>query len=236
LKDRRDIGHRVTGKHAFLCEMAGALAGEDILDLGCGIGWFEEYAELKGCARVKGVDTDEVRLDRAAIRAPGAVFVNDDAVAVMHDPDTFTVIAVFDFLEHLPRERVPLVLARAAASLPQGGRLLLSVPYRGLISTLLDPTFYFGHRHYRLVDLHALLERSGFGISRVRYGGDIWEHLSMLWLYFFKWVFAREMPFEAFLERKRHRAYVSSRLVPTTTSATMFVEAVRRTPIERALS
>ena len=224
---RKDIGNSLTGRHLFLCELAGALAGEKVLDLGCGFGWFEEHALGRGCASVVGVDTDEVRLECARRQAPAASFIRGDTTALPVD-GSYKVIAMFDFLEHLPRDLVPEVLRNAAAALDEEGRLLVSVPYRGLVSTLLDPAFYFGHRHYTVANLSALLEKGGFSVRRVMYGGGMWEHLSMILLYVFKWVFAREMPFEAFLEKKRRAEYLPPRLSPRSTSATMFTEAAKR--------
>lgn len=226
LRDRRNIGHAATGKHGFLCEMAGELEGEAVLDLGCGIGWFEEYAAKQGCSRVVGVDKDEVRLERARLLAPEAVFISGDATVMDEGLGTFTLVAMFDFLEHLPGDAVPNVLRNVASLLEPGGRLLISVPYKGLVSTTLDPTFYLGHRHYKPPEIQALLDDAGFKVSRIQYGGGIWEHISMIWLYIFKWSFAREMPFSAFLEKNRLAEYQRHSSIPGSDSATLFVEAV----------
>jgi SAM-dependent methyltransferase len=227
VKARKDIGNSLTGRHLFLCELAGALAGEKVLDLGCGFGWFEEHALGRGCASVVGVDTDEVRLESARGRAPAAEFITGDATVMPRD-ESCTVVAMFDFLEHLPHHQVQWVLLNAASALEPDGRLLVSVPYRGLVSTPLDPAFYLGHRHYTAASMGVLLEKGGFTVRRVMYGGGMWEHLSMILLYVFKWVFAREMPFEAFLEKKRRAEYLPPRLSPRSTSATMFTEAAKR--------
>ncbi|HEY5532112.1 MAG TPA: class I SAM-dependent methyltransferase [Candidatus Anoxymicrobiaceae bacterium] len=227
MRTRKDIGNSLTGRHLFLCELAGPLAGDNILDLGCGFGWFEEYALAQGCSGVVGVDTDEVRLESARQQAPAASFITGDATALPSE-GSYKVIAMFDFLEHLPRDLVPEVLENAALALDKGGRLLVSVPYRGMVSTFLDPAFYFGHRHYTAAGMGALLEKGGFALRRVMYGGGMWEHMSMLLLYVFKWVFAREMPFETFLEKKRRAEYLPPRPRPRPASATMFIEAAKR--------
>lgn len=227
MRDRRDIGHTFTGKHAFLCDAAGLMAEEQVLDLGCGIGWFENYALGEGCTRVVGVESDEVRLDRARAAAPGAMFVKGDATALPPDLGSFEVVAMLDFIEHLPREQVVPVLREAVELVKPEGRLLISVPYRGLVSTLLDAAFYFGHRHYKIADVSTLLREVDCRVVRVSYGGGLWEHLAMLWLYFFKWVLAREMPGADFLEERRRREYLHPRTLPLSASATMFVEATR---------
>lgn len=203
LKDRRTIGQRAGGRHFFLCRMAGDLENKVILDLGCGFGWFEKYATKMKCARILGVDTDEVSLERARTEAPAAEFVQGDVTELVADfaegPGRFDIVAMFDFFEHLPRGKEAALLATTTILLePTVGRLLISIPYLGLITTTLDPAFYLGHRHYRLGEMETKPNEAGLSVERVVYAGGIWEQLSMIWLYVFKWIFAREMPFASF--------------------------------------
>ena len=233
LKDPRTIGNRLTARHRFLCTMAGELKDEAVLDLGCGFGWFEEYAVASGCSRVLGVDTDEASLERAKREVPSAEFLLDDATDIRQDAGIFGVVAMFDFMEHVPRGEEAGVTGGAVGHLAPGGRLLVSVPYRGLVSMALDPAFYFGHRHYKLRDLEAIISQAGLRISRAAYAGGIWEQLSLILLYISKWVFRREMPFADFLERKRKAEYEAFRHKPGPKAyVTMFVEAVTGGPTE----
>ena len=232
MKDRRTIGQRAGGRHFFLCRMAGDLENKAILDLGCGFGWFEKYATKMKCVRILGVDTDEVSLERARTEAPAAEFVLGDVTELVADfaegTGRFDVVVMFDFFEHLPRGEEVALLANTMSILePTMGRLLISVPYRGLITTALDPAFYLGHRHYRLRDMEIKLNKAGLSVERAVYSGGFWEQLSMIWLYLFKWIFAREMPFASFLEKRRVREYEDSRPKPgwLKACATMFLEA-----------
>jgi len=227
LKDPRILGHRLTARHRFLCEMAGKLEGESILDLGCGFGWFEEYAVASGCSRILGVDADKIVLERAKREVPVAELMLGDATDIQEDAGIFDVVAMFDFLEHVPKGTEAGVISGAVKHLTPGGRLLVSVPFHRLLSTALDPAYYFGHRHYRLRDLEAIIRQAGLRISRAEYAGGIWEQLSMIWLYIFKWVFRSEMPFAGFLERKRTAEYEAFQQKPgRKAQVTMFVEAV----------
>jgi len=211
--------------------MAGRLEGESILDLGCGFGWFEAYASENGCRKIIGVDRDEQLITRARREVPGAEFILQDAHEISLDVGSFTVVAMFDFLEHLTEAGVVDILLRVRGLLEPEGRLLLSVPCRSFLSNALDPAFYLGHRHYRIQDLERVLNIDGFKVSRVLYAGGLWEQLSLIWLYIFKWVFRREMPFADFLERKRSGEYEAFRQKPGRKAyVTMFVEAVTEGP------
>jgi len=231
LRDPRTIGHRLTARHRFLCKMAGKLEGESILDLGCGFGWFEEYASENACRKIIGVDRDEKLIMRARHGVPGSEFILHDATEIPTDIGSLTVVAMFDFLEHLTEVGVVDMLVRVRGLLEPEGRLLLSVPCRGFLSNALDPAFYLGHRHYRIQDLERILNIEGFKVSRVVYAGGLWEQLSLIWLYIFKWVFRREMPFADFLERKRSAEYETFQQKPARKAyVTMFVEAVTEGP------
>ena len=226
MKDRSTIGQKLTGRHRFLCEMAGDLEGEEVLNLGCGFGWFEKYALDKGCQRVLGVDANPRLIDLCQRELPSAEFLLMDAADVTPDIGTFSVLCAFDFLEHLPPGQEVALLRRALDLLLPQGRLLLSVPYLSILSAALDPAFYFGHRHYSVGRIEELLNSAGFRVRRNYFAGGVWEQVSMIWLYVFKWVFRREMPYQEFLERKRMAEYEGYRPQPSIGACvTMFVEA-----------
>lgn len=229
MKERSSIGQNVSGRHTFPCAMSDPLEGRAILDAACGFGWFERYALSRGCERIVAIELDPVLVERTRREAPGAEVLLRDASGDLCDLGTFDLICAFDFLEHLPPGTEVGFLRALRDMLRPGGRLLLSMPNRSPLSNLLDPAYYFGHRHYDRDALAALLERSGFSARRFAFGGGIWEQLSLIWLYFFKWAFAREMPFASFLERKRSAEY---RARPAKGSGgayvTLFVEAEPR--------
>jgi len=226
LKHRSTIGQRLTGRHRFLCEMAGDLEGEEILDLGCGFGWFEKYAVDRRCRRIVGVESNPRLVELCRKDVPEAEFLLMDAADVTPDSGTFGVLCAFDFLEHLPRGQEVALLRRVLDLLSPQGRLLLSVPYLSLLSAALDPAFYFGHRHYSAVRIDELLRSAGFRVRRTYFAGGVWEQVSMIWLYIFKWVFRREMPYQDFFERKRTSEYEGYRPQPSIGACvTMFVEA-----------
>ena len=158
---------------------------------------------------------------------PGAEFLLIDAATVTPEIGTFSVVCIFDLIEHLPRGQDVLLLRRLSDLLEEKGRLLLSVPYLSFLSAALDPAFYFGHRHFSIQGMEDLLARGGFRPCRTAYAGGVWEQISMIWLYIFKWIFRGEMPFYDFFESKRSAEYEGYCSHPSIAAcATMFVEAV----------
>lgn len=227
MDDRALIGQRLTGRHLLSRRMAGRLEGEKVLDIGCGAGWFLEHAIESGCARAVGIERSPALVRLLAEKLPAAEVFELDATRELLSLEKFDTVCAFDFLEHLPAGSEPEFLRHAAQVLERGGRLLLSVPYRGLLSCALDPAFYFGHRHYRFEDVARMLKRAGFTIEETVYAGGIWEQVSVIWLYLFKWVFRREMAFAGLLESKREAEYSRPRARPGRVGAfaTMFIRA-----------
>jgi SAM-dependent methyltransferase len=173
------------------------------------------------------VDLDERLIDRARREVPGAEFLLQDATEIPASIGKFVVVSMFDFLEHLAGSKSVDVLRRVNQLLEAEGRLLISVPYRSFLSNALDPALFFGHHHYSIKDLEKTLGSTGFRVSSVVYAGGLWEQLSLIWLYIFKWVFHREMPFAYFFERKRSAEYEAFQRKPGRKAyVTMFLEAV----------
>ncbi len=229
MEDRILIGQRTTGRWLFLCSMAGLEPGQTVLDIACGAGWFERYALERGCARVVAVELSDALADLVRREVPAAEVIQMDATGGLRELGKFDRVCAFDFLEHLPRGGEVGFLHEAAAALEPGGDLLLSVPYRSVLSCALDPAFYLGHRHYDLARLERLLSDAGLEVTRAAFAGGLWEQLSLIWLYVFKWVFRREMPLADFLEGRRRAEYERWSSRPGLGAfSTMFVEARAR--------
>ena len=226
MKDRDLIGQRVTGRWLFLCSMADDLKGEAVLDIACGAGWFEEHALSAGCERMVGVERSSSLAEEVSRRLPDAEILALDATAGLTGLGRFDTACAFDFIEHLPRGGEVVFLRELHDLLEPGGRVLISVPYRSVLSCALDPAFYFGHRHYNISQMERILLEAGFTADRAAFAGGFWEQLSMVWLYLFKWLFRREMPFAEYLEKKRRREYERWSTRPGLRSfSTMFIEA-----------
>ena len=51
---------------------------------------------------------------------------------------------------------------------------------------LLDPAYYFGHRHYKLEKLKRFLKDNGFKIIKSTIKGGFWFSFYLIWLYITK--------------------------------------------------
>lgn len=75
---------RWTGEteYRLVTGLLGAVAGEQLLDVGCGTGWFTRRLAAGGGLRVTGVDIDEVALGFARRHDPHADYLVGDARAL----------------------------------------------------------------------------------------------------------------------------------------------------------
>jgi SAM-dependent methyltransferase len=69
--DRQVRGLDGAAEWPVLQSMLPAVAGKRVVDLGCGLGWFNRWAEAAGAASVLGVDVSAKMLERAIADTPG---------------------------------------------------------------------------------------------------------------------------------------------------------------------
>jgi SAM-dependent methyltransferase len=106
-----------------------------VLHLGCGTGDFARVLRTRG-HRVCGMDISRTALAAAHRGCPEAGFVRyaaDIAPWPFADAE-FDAITAFEVFEHLLD--VPVAFAEARRALRRGGRLILTVPYHGLVKNL----------------------------------------------------------------------------------------------------
>lgn len=204
------IDDRWTGRHQASLEATGDLGGKTILDIGCGNGWFERGATGRGCRRVVGLSPGSEQLAGAQREVPEAFFIRAKLPGLPFRDGSFDLVVMWEVLEHLPRKSVEECLREVRGTIKPKGRLFLSTPRFDLRSTLTDPAWYFGHRHYTRKGLLAALARGGFRAIRVWSGGGLFEVVSMLLFYPCKWIAGREVPVKVFFEKVRLREYRKS--------------------------
>lgn len=115
-------------------------AGRFVLDAGCGLGGFAEYARAWGAARVVGVDLSAA-IDAARERLGDLVeLVQADIYALPFERGTFDLAYSIGVLHHLPDPEAGF--RAVAATVKPGGRVFAWVYGRennGLIVGLVDP-------------------------------------------------------------------------------------------------
>lgn len=144
------------------------LRGRRVLDVGCAVGQFLQYATHR-CATATGIDISEELVGIAS----GKGF--DASVARLEDTaGEYDLVTMWHVIEHVPDPVA--TLADAYARLACGGGLIVETPCTGLISDLFGKhwRFYMPVEHLHLFSqesLFGLLRRSGFAVaSWVRFG------------------------------------------------------------------
>jgi 2-polyprenyl-3-methyl-5-hydroxy-6-metoxy-1,4-benzoquinol methylase len=180
----------------------------DILDIGCGFGWFERFALDAGARSVTGVEPLEEDLEtaRRGIDDARASFVAAGATDLPFADDSFDVAVMWEVLEHLPPHSEPSAFAEIARVLRPGGRLFLSTPHATLVTQLTDPArWLIGHRHYSLGAVRNLSQNAALSVVRLELRGGPWEIVHMNVMYVSKWIFRRRPFFERQLVTRSDR-------------------------------
>jgi ubiquinone/menaquinone biosynthesis C-methylase UbiE len=105
------------------------LRGCNVLDLGCGFGWFCRWAREQGAAHVLGIDVSEKMLARAKETTddPSITYTKADMERVELQPNSFDVIYSSLALHYV--ENLNELMSQAYRSLVPGGALVFSVEH-----------------------------------------------------------------------------------------------------------
>jgi len=222
-KYQESIANRWTGRYDASIDLVGGVGGKRILDIGCSFGWFERAARENKCRYIVGIDRDRKQLLRGGTSVPEAYFIQAGVPPLPFQESRFDVVVMWEVIEHLPRRDVVPTLKEIRRVLRGDGSLFLSTPKFDLRSTLTDPAWYLGHRHYTRKVLERVLGEGGFKIVRIQSGGRFFEVFNMFLFYPFKWLAGREVPGRSFIESRRREEYARDR-----GWSTYFVEAKAR--------
>ncbi len=133
--------------------------GRDVLDVGCGTGFFTAYYLERG-ARVTGVDIAPTAVERLRGRFPGARFVLAD-VGAEDLEGTWDLVNAFDVLYHIVDDaRWEAAVRRLGTATRPGGTLLVTDTFAalGAVAT---------HNRMRpLAEYRRVLEPLGFDLGR----------------------------------------------------------------------
>jgi len=131
---------------------ATVVAGREVLDAGCGVGYGTEMLAEAGASRVVGLDVSPEAVEDAVFRA-GAIgqFEVGDLEKMPFAPRSFDVVVCFEAIEHVNRGELALDELRRV--LRRDGLLILSSPNRHVY---LPGNPYHVHE-YTPSELHAAL-------------------------------------------------------------------------------
>ncbi len=134
-----------------------------VLDIGSGGGFALLALREAGFQNIEGVESDEGQANRCR-KLDLHVRKIDDTIAFLESVKSdYSLVLLFDVLEHFPREQQLLMLQAIHAALKPGGRLVCTVPNAN--STLAARWRYNDwthHTSYTEISLDFLLHHAGF--------------------------------------------------------------------------
>ena len=175
------------------------IKNKEVLDIGCGFGWFELNALKKGCKRIVGTEITgrDLEVARDTLEHDGAYFKVGSAIDIPFPVKSFDTVVSWEVIEHIPKGREKDMFKEVNRVLRSGGAFYLSTPNRSFVSMILDPAWWLiGHRHYTKSKLTSLATTNGFRVGEIKIKGGWWEIICINNLYVSKWDFRRKPFFQ----------------------------------------
>lgn len=194
----------VSGRLKFILKELGRyrLKGKILLDIGSSSGLIISTLTNRGLKKIIGVEPDEDAVNFAKKNVKGATFYLSSAESMPIDDQSVDIAVMFDVIEHVPKDKELVSLKKVGRVLKKKGLFLLTTPNNHYLVNILDPAWYFGHRHYTLKKIKSLAERAGLKVRRTEVKGTLWSSIYMLWFYIAKWIFGVSQPRNLWLESK----------------------------------
>ena len=189
------------------------IKNKTIVDIGSSFGWLEkELLSIDKTIKVVGVEPDKNAVIFSNKSIKGAKFLVGNALKLPIKNNFADIATLFDVIEHVPKNTENQALAEVNRILKPKGLLFLSTPNLNFFMNLLDPAFYFGHRHYKLEKLKTLLKNSEFKILKYTVKGGFWFSFYLIWLYITKRITGNFLPRNRFLESKEAEEFLSNKV------------------------
>lgn len=171
LKGKKPLYHRFWIRYIQKFKSKGSL-----LDLGCGKGFFLEYAEKR--YKTYGIDISDYAIEHAIDNLKKSTLFVKDAKNTGFQDNFFDIITCFDMLEHLNDPEY--TLKECKRILKEDGLLIVTVPNIDSLGIKLKKRNWYGYRDKTHVSLLSkdswfkLLENNDFKIIEFFYDG-LWD-------------------------------------------------------------
>ena len=153
------------------------------LDIGCGTGWSLEHVCQDNSNFVVGLDNNAHIIHKLSKKNRKYNCVIGSAINLPFKENIFQLITVWEVLEHIPIRQEKYLLKEVYRCLVNSGNLLLSTPSWNIINNVMDPAWYFGHRHYTISELQKLCKKACFGEIKIDIRGGFGDLLATLLFY-----------------------------------------------------
>ncbi|MDA1338527.1 MAG: class I SAM-dependent methyltransferase [bacterium] len=186
-----------------------------ILDVGCGYGWFLNYALSQGAKEIVGLEISDQDLHtaRESIRDEKIFFKKGTAISIPYPDKYFDSVTAWEVIEHIPPKLELKMFEEVARVLKSGGVFYLSTPYKSFLSIVFDPAWWLvQHRHYSVEDLKRFgLDNNNFKVHDYKILGRIFSLLLNLNMYFSKWILKRDPIHKEFFRKMSSREYLEDK-------------------------
>jgi SAM-dependent methyltransferase len=186
------------------------LKDRDVLELGCGYGWFSLNALDRGVRTYTGIEptADSLATVVKHVTASNARLMVADALDMPFDARSFDTVVCWEVLEHIPQGSELRLFTEVRRVLRDGGTFYLSTPHRSIRSMVFDPAFIpLGHRHYAKGDLTRLAKWSGMRPTDLVAVGRWWQVASSCNMYVSKWILRRGLVLKRTFDRQADREF-----------------------------
>jgi ubiquinone/menaquinone biosynthesis C-methylase UbiE len=186
------------------------IKGKNILDIGCGYGWCELNFISRGAKKVTGIEISDEDLKTAVnnIKNKNIIFKVGSAINLPFKDHEFDTVVCWEVIEHIPKDTENKMFKEVYRVLKPKGSFYLSTPYKNFFSNIFDPAWWLiGHRHYSLKQLEYFAKKNKFSVVSYEIKGKFWSILSILNMYFSKWVFRRRPFWTNYIQSKDNEEY-----------------------------
>ena len=160
------------------------------LDVGCWTGGF--FSLCRSVSKISiGLDLQLPPLLTGKKHNSHWLFVSGSVLSLSFQNSSFDLVTLSEVIEHLPRNSEVTSLREINRVLRSKGKIFLTTPNMNPISICADPAyFFFGHRHYSVDKLRAMLESADFRIISILHCGGFFQvfngFLAVAYKYFLK--------------------------------------------------
>lgn len=214
--DNDSVEHfdEMLARRRYICELLGTLVSPHmkVLNVGAGTGWVEGYLVNRiTSGQLVAIEPDAKTREalKRNVENLGVSIPDLKDGSIPFADGHFDLCVSFDVIEHVPKGTEQEFLLELFRLVRPGGMIVVSTPNKGLLFNLLDPAYFFGHRHYSGSDFENWSDTMGAKLSKTWTGGTLVDLLWLYNVYITKWILRRGPFCRVRFQRVSNRWYAS---------------------------